>query len=133
MAIGGHSEFDSNWRLPHSQVMTQLMLCEMPAPVSTCVCYFATDGLNIKIGHSVDARRRGGELRATMLLTIPGGEFEERRQHAKWRHCRIGKSEWFRPDGRLLLWLIRELGKDSAHARELGIIGEILTERDRAA
>ncbi len=113
--------------------MTQMTLLEMPAPVTTSVCYFATDGLNIKIGHSNDARRRGGELRATMLLTIPGGELEERRQHAKWRHCRIGNSEWFRPNGRLLLWLIGELAKDTAHARELRIIGEILTECDRAA
>lgn len=113
--------------------MTQLMLCEMPAPASTSVCYFATDGLNIKIGHSCDARRRGGELRVTMLHTIAGGEFEERRQHAKWRHCRIGKSEWFRPDGRLLLWLISELAKDSPNAGQLRLIGEILTARDRAA
>ena len=110
--------------------MTQMTLCEVPAPAT--VCYFATDGLNIKIGHSCDARRRGGELRATMLLTIGGGEVEERRQHAKWRHLRIGNSEWFRPGNRLLLWLIMELAKDTPNARELRIIGEIITARDQA-
>jgi hypothetical protein len=68
-----------------------------------------------------------------MLLTIPGGELEERRQHSKWRHLRIGNSEWFRPGSRLLLWLINELAKDTPSARELHIIGEIIAERDKAA
>lgn len=111
--------------------MTQMTLCELPAPPA--VCYFATDGVNVKIGHSCDARRRGGELRATMLLTIPGGELEERRQHAKWRHLRIGNSEWFRPGNRLLLWIIDQLAKDTPSARELRIVGEMIVERDRAA
>jgi hypothetical protein len=111
--------------------MTQMTLCELPAPLA--VCYFATDGVNIKIGHSVDARRRGGELRATMLLTIPGGELEERRQHTKWRQLRIGNSEWFRPGNRLLLWLIEQLAKDTPSARGLRIVGEMIVERDRAA
>lgn len=111
--------------------MDQLTLCDVPAP--PVVCYFATDGLNIKIGHSNDARRRGGELKMTVLHTIPGGELEERRQHSKWRHLRIGNSEWFRPGDRLLLWLINELAKDTPHARELNIIGQIIGERNRAA
>src|SRR5215472_11874322 len=113
--------------------MTQLTLCDIETPAPAAVCYFATDGLNIKIGHSVNARRRGGELRATMLLTIPGGELEERRQHAKWRHLRIGSSEWFRPGGRLLLWLIEQLAKDTPNAKELRLIGEIIMQGDKAA
>jgi hypothetical protein len=108
-----------------------MTLCEVP--VSPVVCYFATDGVNIKIGHSCDARRRGGELRATMLLTIPGGELEERRQHSKWRHLRIGNSEWFRPGNRLLLWIIDRLARDTPSARELRIIGEMIVQRDIAA
>lgn len=68
--------------------------------------YFAHDWCNIKIGKSITPMRRvGGQLRISMMFTVPGGLPEERRYHAMWDKYRIGRSEWFTAGDDLLLWL----------------------------
>lgn len=96
--------------------MTQLSLLPNLPKATTEVVYYATDLCNIKIGRSVNPRRRGGELRAEMLLTFPGGQFEERRHQRMWRQYRIGASEWFRADSELLLWLDLQIERDTRAA-----------------
>jgi hypothetical protein len=85
--------------------MTQLALLPPVSVTPVSSVYYGTDMCNIKIGRSTSPRRRGGELRVQMLLTFDGGDFEERRHHRMWQKYRIGKSEWFRADPELLLWL----------------------------
>lgn len=69
------------------------------------VVYFATDLVRVKIGTTQAPRRRGGELKVHMLVTVMGDELEERRQHRIWRMSRIGKTEWFNPSDELIIWL----------------------------
>jgi hypothetical protein len=109
--------------------MLQLSLVDVEStPVE--VVYYATDGCNIKIGRTVSPRRRGGELRATMLLTIPGSELEERRQHRMWARYRIGKSEWFHPADDLLLWLVVRLVGEG-RTKELGVLRHMILDLKR--
>lgn len=68
-------------------------------------CYYATDWANVKIGRTLNPRRRGGELRATMLYVFDGDLQVERQHHAMWAAHRIGTSEWFRPVPQILHWL----------------------------
>jgi Meiotically up-regulated gene 113 len=89
--------------------MGQLALLEAPAASTLGFVYYATDFCNVKIGRTVSPRRRGGELKVTMLLTFQGGEQVERRHHRMWAKYRIGNSEWFRPSDDLLLWLAAQL------------------------
>lgn len=110
--------------------MRQLSLIDVPE-TTTEVVYYATDGCNIKIGRTVSPRRRGGELRAEMLYTVPGGDFEERRHHRMWAKQRIGKSEWFRPSDDMLLWLIVRLVGDG-RSRELGIVRHMVLALKRS-
>jgi hypothetical protein len=89
---------------------TQLQLFTPPRPPiepprTTGFVYFGSDGCNIKIGYTTSLRRRGGELKLTMLWTVPGTVEDERAFHRTWARRRIGSSEWFRPDARLLEWL----------------------------
>lgn len=83
-----------------------------PAPPRSLV-YYGTDGVNIKIGFTSrqDVRRRGGELKIRMIVATPGTMLDERRLHNKWRHLRIGNSEWFRPGPRLLLSIQEQLSR----------------------
>jgi len=97
--------------------------------------YYGTDGCNIKIGLSGSVRRRGGELKITMLLAFPGSRFEERRHHKMWEKYRIGDSEWFRPADELLLWITTQL---EPRSRELASLQQVIkaanqTRRVRAA
>ncbi len=114
--------------------MTQLTLAGAVEVPRESV-YYGTDGCNIKIGRSGSRRRRGGELKITMLLAFPGGRFEERRHHKMWEKCRIGDSEWFRPADELLLWITTQL---EPRGRELAVLQELIRavnqdRRDRAA
>lgn len=76
--------------------------------------YFAqsTTDLRIKIGFSVDATRRLGDIRyerrspLVLLARIPGGIELERRIHARFAELRI-EGEWFRPDQRLVMAIQR--------------------------
>lgn len=108
----------------------QLALVASPNTL-TEVVYYATDMCNIKIGRTISPRRRGGELRVDMLLTIPGSQLEERRHHRMWSRFRIAKSEWFRPGDDLLLWLTAELVKDG-RVRELGVLRQLILDTKRA-
>lgn len=87
-------------------VSTQLALFEPSTRLApTGFVYFGTDGANIKIGYSASPRRRGGELKVTMLWTFPGTVDDEREHQRRWFRHRIAGSEWFRPGGDLLEWL----------------------------
>lgn len=99
--------------------------------------YYATDGLNIKIGFtSREPRRRGGELKARMILAVPGTMLDERRLHNTWRHLRIGSSEWYRPGPRLLLSIQEQLARQCrCHHSQAGlaILRELLENDLHAA
>lgn len=88
--------------------MTTTQLALFP-PTSTSVAtgfvYVGTDGHKLKIGWSASPRRRGGELKLTMLWTFPGTVEDERRLHRLWMRHRINSSEWFQPDPAILEWL----------------------------
>lgn len=99
--------------------MTQLALVPPPRQRATESVYYATDMCNIKIGYSTSPRRRGGELRAEMLLTFEGSQLDERRHHRMWARFRIGKSEWFRADPELLLWLTQQIEPGTREAASL--------------
>jgi hypothetical protein len=87
--------------------MRQMSLLDVPK--ATEVVYYATDMCNIKIGRTINHRRRGGELKVAMLLTFDGDSSVERRHHKMWAKYRIGNSEWFRPGDDILLWLSAHL------------------------
>lgn len=106
--------------------MLQMALIDIPS-TSTEVVYYATDYCNIKIGRSISPRRRGGELKAQMLYTTPGGDFEERRHHKMWAKYRIGRSEWFRPSDELLLWLVLQLVSEG-RTWELAMLRQLIAE-----
>jgi hypothetical protein len=110
----------------------QLSLVEVPPTTPVEVVYYATEGCLIKIGRTSSPRRRGGELKVDMLLTIPGGDFEERRHHRMWAKYRIGKSEWFRPGDELLLWLATRL-LGNGPSREAAILGHMILGLKRRA
>lgn len=85
---------------------TQLALFPPTGPTTaTGFIYYGTDGNNIKIGYSASPRRRGGELKLTMLWSLPGTVEDEREHHRMWARHRIIGSEWFRPDPAILGWL----------------------------
>lgn len=84
--------------------------------------YYGTDGVHIKIGHSRDLKRRGGQLRIHMLLKFPGGELEERRHLRMWRKYRI-YSEWHAAADELLLWITTQL---ESRTRELAILQGVI-------
>lgn len=71
----------------------------------SAVYYFrAQDGL-IKIGRSVDVRRRLKALlvdSAALLAIEPGDHRKEKLRHRQFAHLRIGMSEFFTPAGDLL-------------------------------
>lgn len=106
--------------------MTTTMQLPLFPPVAatnaTGWVYYGTDGCNIKIGFSTSPRRRGGELKLTMLLTFIGGVEEERRHHRIWAKHRIGSSEWFRPDLDLLEWLDKHVPLKSAERMALRVL-----------
>ena len=83
----------------------QLELFGLPNRPIVGRVYYGTDGVNIKIGYSTSPRRRGGELKLTMLWTFAGTVEDEREHHRRWMRHRINGSEWFRPDPGLLEWL----------------------------
>jgi hypothetical protein len=86
--------------------MTQLALFPPVANNSvTGFVYIGTDGHKLKVGYSASPRRRGGELKLTMLWTFPGTVEDERRLHRLWARHRIGGSEWFQPAPEILEWL----------------------------
>jgi hypothetical protein len=61
-------------------------------------------GAHLKIGTSANTRRRGGELRVKMILSVPGEELQERRLQKMFAPYRIGQ-EWFWPGSGLIAWL----------------------------
>jgi hypothetical protein len=78
----------------------------------------------IKIGHSKNPRKRISHLRAgqphglTLLATLPGGEDEERRLHARFARHRVpGTREWFRTEAEVRMWFAEMLhnGVATAH------------------
>lgn len=83
-----------------------LTLFGPPAP-SRQVVYVATDLHDLKVGTTTNRKRRGGELHLIYLATFPGDELVERRLHRRWKSCRLGDSEWFRPDDALLAEILR--------------------------
>lgn len=69
--------------------------------------YAITDGEFVKIGYSVNPRKRVAELQTgnarllSLLGTIPGTESDERKLHAKYEHLNV-LQEWFEIDPTLL-------------------------------
>lgn len=88
--------------------------------------YYATDFVNIKIGRTANPRRRGGELAVEMLFTIPGSELEERRQQRMWAKYRIGRTEWFRANDEMLLWLMTQLIGSGPRPKEMAILQQLI-------
>lgn len=88
---------------------TQTQLALFPAPPKSGgpagFVYVGTDGTLIKVGYTTSPRRRGGELKLTLLWTFPGSMEDERNLHHKWARHRINGSEWFRPHAAILEWL----------------------------
>ena len=77
--------------------------------------YVMTDTRYFKLGFTArPVRRRGGELRAFELLSIRGDRAEEARLHQRFKRYRIGDSEWFRPEGDLLLWVIARVCQEGS-------------------
>ena len=97
----------------------QLELFELATPAATKLgnVYYGTNGVHIKIGYSTSPRRRGGEMKLTMLYTFEGSMADERRHHDLWRRYRI-KQEWFQADLALLSWLDRRVPR-AGEAREV--------------
>lgn len=61
-------------------------------------------GTNVKVGYSEDPRRRARSLAlpgCEILAELPGGREVERAIHARWKHLRLGDSEWFAASPRL--------------------------------
>lgn len=100
--------------------MTDTQLALFDAPHRTVVApgfvYYGTDGVNIKIGYTTSPVRRGGELKLTMLYTLPGSVEDERAHHRKWLRHRIKGTEWFRADRQILEWLDAQVPA-ATHAR----------------
>lgn len=95
----------------------QLTLFGTPdRPRATGYVYYGTDGHDIKIGYTTSPVRRGGELKLTMLYTMPGTVEDERAHHQMWMRHRIIGTEWFRADRRLLEWLDQRVAV-ATHAR----------------
>ncbi len=111
----------------------QPSLLDVPSMPSVGFVYYATDMCNIKIGRTVNLRRRGGELKVEMLLTFSGGEIEERRHHRMWAKYRIGSSEWFRPDNELLLWLAAHVSAGGGPSRAGGMLSQLIVGLKRKA
>jgi hypothetical protein len=71
-------------------------------PRSTGHVYFIQLGNRIKIGHSIDVRRRLTEVpHEQVLATVPGSPRDEARCHAAFKHLRTS-GEWFRAEPDLL-------------------------------
>jgi hypothetical protein len=104
-------------------IATQLALFAPPAAANTTgYVYYGTDGCNIKIGYSTSPRRRGGELKLSMLLTFLGGVENERTHHRIWAKHRIGASEWFHPAPELLEWLDKHVPLNTAQRMTLRML-----------
>jgi hypothetical protein len=73
---------------------------KVPDPVPSWVYFMRRERL-IKIGFTVDLRRRAETLNATVLAKTPGGLAEERQMHTRFAHLRR-HGEWFEPDPELL-------------------------------
>jgi hypothetical protein len=68
--------------------------------------YFGIDpAWNVKIGTSLSAARRGGELKIRLLISVLGGDAEEHVIHKMFRRYRTG-GEWFEPADQLLLYMM---------------------------
>lgn len=108
--------------------METVALFELPR-TSAAFVYFATDLCNIKIGWSNSPRRRGGELQTHMLHSIPGSRGDERRHQRRWARYRIGNSEWFRPGGQLMLWLVTQL-QQTNNPQALATVEEVIRSHE---
>lgn len=108
--------------------MTQMTLAGEPAPDDdNDFVYYGTDGVHIKIGHSVDHKRRGGELRIHMLLRFPGGELEERRHQRMWREYRL-YGEWYSAADELMLWITTQI---EPRTRELAVVQGVIKNANK--
>lgn len=90
--------------------MTELSL--ITAAATGQRVYVAWDGgAHIKIGTSADVARRGGDLRVRPILSLPGGDAEERRFHRMFASSRLPRNrEWYWPSDRLMVCLYRLAG-----------------------
>lgn len=110
--------------------MTQLTLIKNAPKLGSV--YYATDGCNIKIGHTErQPKRRGGEIKTEIIYSIPGGLIDERRHHRMWAKCRIPGTEWFRPADDMLLWLAAQLTQHGP-TRELATLRQVILNHKQA-
>lgn len=74
--------------------------------------YFLSDGVGIKIGHSMSVEQRIHNIRSsnraeiTLLLMIDGTSKEETAIHKQFKHLRI-RGEWFTPGPELIEFINR--------------------------
>jgi len=67
--------------------------------------YFAVDaGWNLKIGGSINVPQRGGQLRVTMIISVPGDQLTERRVQRMFAAARTG-GEWYVPTDALIAYM----------------------------
>jgi len=79
--------------------------------------YYLSDGERVKIGFTIDWERRQKTYRThnagdlTLLALRPARRPEETMVHRRFKHLRIGDSEWFTP-GQVLLAHIEEAASE---------------------
>lgn len=99
--------------------LAQEPLPGMPAKEAPGLVYFAWSAPYIKIGYTErELKRRGGELKVQMFLSVPGSRLDEKRLHRIYGSCRMGGGEWFWPDARLvadLFWLAGKQRNEKAY------------------
>lgn len=85
--------------------MDQLSLFPHNAPTGgTSFIYAGVRGGQIKIGVSMNPRRRAQQLGITLLRVDPGDATVERALHRRFRAARIDR-EWFMPSNEVLSWI----------------------------
>ncbi|HEY8593294.1 MAG TPA: GIY-YIG nuclease family protein [Sphingomicrobium sp.] len=86
------------------------------------VYFVGAPGGEIKIGYSVDLRRRRNELqvgsskKVQVLASVPGGREEEAAMHLRFRHLHL-RGDWFEPGPDLLAYIWQVAGWSAAPSR----------------
>jgi hypothetical protein len=99
-------------------------------PDRLCRCYFGTEGRLVKIGSSINVKRRGGQLGITILFSLTGDHTTEQRYQDMWAKHRVhGAREWYWPDTELIEWLITRT--DPTNAKAVAAIQRLIRNKHR--